>query len=335
MLRSLGNTDMRIKEVGFGGIPIQRITQDDTNKVVDELINQGVNFIDTARGYTVSEEYIGNALEGRREKFYIATKSMSRNYEDMKRDIDISLKNLKTDYIDLYQIHNLKIEEYNTIFDDDKAYKALLEAKEEGKIKYIGITSHSLEVIEKAVEDGKFATIQFPYNIVEDQADEVFRKAYEKGIGTIIMKPLAGGAIDDGPLAIKYILSKEYIDVAIPGMNTVEQVIENVSVINNTQLTEEDNLKIEKIRKELSGNFCRRCEYCLPCPKNVNIPQNFLLEGYYTRYNLKEWALERYELLGDSKASECIECGLCEEKCPYNLPIRNMLKNVCDKLEKK
>ena len=334
-MRNLGNTDMIIKKVGFGGIPIQRVTQEDTNKVIDELINQEINFIDTARGYTVSEEYIGNALEGRREKFYIATKSMSRSYEDMKKDIDISLKNLKTDYIDLYQIHNLKVEEYSTIFDEDKAYRALVEAKEEGKIKYIGITSHSLETIEKAVEDEKFATIQFPYNIVEDQADEVFRKAHKKGIGIITMKPLAGGAIDDGPLAIKYILSKEYIDVAIPGMNTVEQVRQNVSVINDTTLTEEDNLKIEKIRKDLNGNFCRRCEYCLPCPKNVNIPQNFLLEGYYTRYNLKEWALKRYESMGDAKASECVECGLCEEKCPYNLPIRKMLKNVCDKLEKK
>ena len=129
-MRNFGKTNMKIKRVGFGGIPIQRITQEDTNKVVDELINQGVNFIDTARGYTVSEEYIGNALEGRREKFYIATKSMSRGYEDMKKDIDISLKNLKTDYIDLYQIHNLKADEYDTIFDDNKAYKALLEAKE-------------------------------------------------------------------------------------------------------------------------------------------------------------------------------------------------------------
>lgn len=333
-MRNLGSTDMKIKEVGFGGIPIQRITQEDTNKVIDELINQGINFIDTARGYTVSEEYIGNALEGRRDKFYIATKSMSRSYEDMKNDIDLSLKNLKTDYIDIYQIHNLKVNEYSMIFDNDKAYRALLEAKEEGKIRYIGITSHSLETIENAVEDGKFDTIQFPYNIVEDQADKVFRKAHRKGIGTITMKPLAGGAIDNAPLAIKYILSKEYIDVAIPGMNTIEQVRENVSVIKNIQLTEDDNLKIEKIRKELNGNFCRRCEYCLPCPKSVNIPQNFLLEGYYTRYDLKEWALERYEGLGEGKASECIECGMCEEKCPYNLPIRSMLKNVCDKLEK-
>ena len=128
-MRNFGKTDMKIKRVGFGGIPIQRITQEDTNKVIDELVNQGVNFIDTARGYTVSEEYIGNAIEGRRDKFYIATKSMSRNYEDMKKDIEISLKNLKTDYIDLYQIHNLKEDEYNSIFDDNKAYRDLLEAQ--------------------------------------------------------------------------------------------------------------------------------------------------------------------------------------------------------------
>ena len=159
-MRLLGKTNMKVNRVGFGGIPIQRITQEETNKVINELIDKNVNFIDTARGYTISEEYIGNAIEGKREKFFIATKSMARDYESMKKDIEISLKNLKTDYIDLYQIHNLKPEEYKTIFDENKAYKALLEAKEEGKIKYIGITSHSLETIEKSIEDEKFSTIQ-------------------------------------------------------------------------------------------------------------------------------------------------------------------------------
>lgn len=330
---NLGNTNMKIKRVGFGGIPIQRITQEDTNLVIDELEKNGINFIDTARGYTVSEEYIGNSLVGRRQKFYIATKSMSRDYEGMKKDIEISLKNLKTDYIDLYQLHNVKIEEYETIFNEDKAFRALLEAQKEGKIKYIGITSHSIETIEKAIEDGKFDTIQFPYNIVEDQADEAFKKAHEKGIGIIVMKPLAGGALDDATLAIKYILSKEYIDVAIPGMDSIKQVKENVDVLNDLDLTEEDKEKIDDIRATLGGKFCRRCEYCLPCPLGVNIPQNFLLEGYYTRYNLKEWSKERYDSL-EGKASKCIACGKCETKCPYELPIIEMLKNVCEKLEK-
>lgn len=330
-MRLLGNTGMKIKRVGFGGIPIQRISQKDTNDVINELEKQGINFIDTARGYTVSEEYIGNSLEGRREKFFIATKSMSRSYESMKNDIEISLRNLKTDYIDLYQIHNLKSEEYEDIFNEDKAYRALLEAKSEGKIKHIGITSHSLETIEKVVEDDKFETIQFPYNIVEDQADDVFKKANEKGIGIIVMKPLAGGALDDATLAIKYILSKSYIDVAIPGMDSIEQVRQNTDVLENLKLTQEDNEKIEEIRKSLGNRFCRRCEYCLPCPVGVNIPANFLLEGYYTRYNLKDWAIQRYEAT-NGKASECINCGLCETKCPYDLPIRDMLKDVANKL---
>ena len=320
-MRLLGKTNMKVNRVGFGGIPIQRITQEETNKVINELIDKNVNFIDTARAYTISEEYIGNAIEGKREKFFIATKSMARDYESMKQDIEISLKNLKTDYIDLYQIHNLKPE----------AYKALLEAKEEGKIKYIGITSHSLETIEKSIEDEKFSTIQFPYNIIEDQADEVFKKANKKDIGIIVMKPLAGGAIDDAKLAIKYILSKDYIDVVIPGMESIEQVRENVSVLQDTNITKDDELKIQEIRNIMGKRFCRRCEYCLPCPLKINIPQNFLLEGYYARYNLKDWAKERYKSL-EVKASACVECGLCETKCPYELPIREMLKEVSSKL---
>lgn len=330
-MRLLGKTNMKVNRVGFGGIPIQRITQEETNKVINELIDKNVNFIDTARAYTISEEYIGNAIEGKREKFFIATKSMARDYESMKQDIEISLKNLKTDYIDLYQIHNLKPEEYKTIFDENKAYKALLEAKEEGKIKYIGITSHSLETIEKSIEDEKFSTIQIPYNIIEDQADEVFKKANKKDIGIIVMKPLAGGAIDDAKLAIKYILSKDYIDVVIPGMESIEQVRENVSVLQDTNITKYDELKIQEIRNIMGKRFCRRCEYCLPCPLKINIPQNFLLEGYYARYNLKDWAKERYKSL-EVKASACVECGLCETKCPYELPIREMLKEVSSKL---
>ena len=330
-MRLLGKTNMKVNRVGFGGIPIQRITQEETNKVINELIDKNVNFIDTARAYTISEEYIGNAIEGKREKFFIATKSMARDYESMKQDIEISLKNLKTDYIDLYQIHNLKPEEYKTIFDENKAYKALLEAKEEGKIKYIGITSHSLETIEKSIGDEKFSTIQFPYNMIEDQADEVFKKANKKDIGIIVMKPLAGGAIDDAKLAIKYILSKDYIDVVIPGMESIEQVRENVSVLQDTNITKDDELKIQEIRNIMGKRFCRRCEYCLPCPLKINIPQNFLLEGYYARYNLKDWAKERYKSL-EVKASACVECGLCETKCPYELPIREMLKEVSSKL---
>ncbi|KKY02959.1 aldo/keto reductase [Paraclostridium benzoelyticum] len=326
-MRKLGSTNIELNRVGFGGIPIQRITQEDTNLVINELINQGINFIDSARGYTISEEYIGNAIEGKRDKFILATKSMSRSYDDMIRDVNISLNNFKTEYIDLYQLHNLKPDEYDEIFDDDMSYAALLKCKEEGKIKHIGITSHSIDTIKKAVNSGKFDTIQFPYNIVEDQADEIFKEANKNGIGVIVMKPLAGGAIDNAKLAIKYILSKDYIDVVIPGMDSVDQVIENTSVLKNLNITDEENLEIKDIIEKLGNRFCRRCEYCMPCPVGINIPMNFLLEGYYSRYNLKEWSKDRYKSL-DVNASNCIECGKCENKCPYELPIREMLKDV-------
>lgn len=331
-MRVLGKTNLKINRIGFGGIPIQRVTQQDTNKIIDELINQGINFIDSARGYTVSEEYIGNAIEGKRDKFILASKSMSRTYEDMLKDVDITLKNFKTDYIDLYQLHNVKSDEYENIFNDNMAYKALLDCKSQGKIKNIGITSHSIDTIKKAVRDEKFDTIQFPYNIVEDQADEIFREAHKRNIGIIVMKPLAGGAINNAKLAIKYILSKGYIDVAIPGMDSVDQVLENISVLENLDIDKEDELKIEDIRNQLGNRFCRRCEYCMPCPVGINIPMNFLLEGYYSRYNLKEWSKERYNSL-DIKASDCVECGKCESKCPYDLPIREMLKEVTEKLD--
>ncbi len=329
----LGNTDMKIKRVGFGGIPIQRITQEDADVIIKELINTNVNFIDTARGYTVSESYIGNAIKGNRDKFVLATKSMARDYESMKKDIEISLANLQTDKIDLYQLHNVKIEELDSIMGENGAYQALLEAKESGKIDYIGITSHSVDTIEKALDmDGKFQTIQFPYNIVESQGEEAFKKAHEKGIGTIVMKPLAGGALDDATLAIKYILDKPFIDVVIPGMESIEQVNQNVLASENTTLTTGDMEKIEEIKSTLGKKFCRRCGYCLPCPMNVNIPQNFLLEGYYSRYNLKDWSKERY-LVMDGKASDCVACGMCETKCPYDLPIIEMLKEVSEKLD--
>ena len=331
-MRVLGKTNLKINRIGFGGIPIQRVTQQDTNKIIDELIKQGINFIDSARGYTVSEEYIGNAIEGKRDNFILASKSMSRTYEDMLKDVDITLKNFKTDYIDLYQLHNVKSDEYENIFNDNMAYKALLDCKSQGKIKNIGITSHSIDTIKKAVRDEKFDTIQFPYNIVEDQADEIFREAHKRNIGIIVMKPLAGGAINNAKLAIKYILSKEYIDVVIPGMDSVDQVLENISVLENLDIDKEDELKIEDIRNQLGNRFCRRCEYCMPCPVGINIPMNFLLEGYYSRYNLKEWSKERYNSL-DIKASDCVECGKCESKCPYDLPIREMLKEVTEKLD--
>lgn len=327
--KKLGSSNLNVSVIGFGGIPIQRIDKEEGKKVIIEAEKKGINFIDTARGYTVSEEYIGNALIGRRDKWIIATKSMSRDKESMLKDVSISLNNLKTDYIDLYQLHNVKtLEEYNKALDKNGAYEALIQSKNEGKIGHIGITAHSIEVLKLAIESKKFETIMYPYNIVENQAEELFKRAKELNIGVIAMKPMAGGAIRNGKLALKYILQNENVTCAIPGMGTIEEVNENISAASiGNKLTEEEKLEAKKISDDLGSEFCRRCGYCGPCPQGIDIPNMFLLQGYKERYNLKKWAEDRYSAL-KSTAKDCLECGNCEAKCPYNLPIRKMLKSV-------
>lgn len=327
--KKLGKTELNVSRVGFGGIPIQRINMNEAEKLVHKAEEMGVNFIDTARGYSVSEEYIGNALKGRRDKWILATKSMARSSEAMYSDIQTSLKNLQTDYIDLYQLHNIKeIDSYNKVISEDGALKALLQGKKEGLIGHIGITAHSLDMLKLAIESGYFETIMYPYNIIENQADETFKRAEELGIGVIAMKPMAGGALANGTLAMKYILNNRSITTAIPGMASISEVEQNVAAADGDfALSDEEILKCEKIREEMGQTFCRRCGYCAPCPQGIDIPQNFILRAYYENYDLKDWAIDRYKSQ-PSHAENCAECGICEGRCPYNLPIRSMLKDV-------
>ena len=326
--RTLGKTGLQISRLGFGGIPIQKIDAKGTKVLIDELIRQGVNFIDTARGYTVSEEYLGYALQGVREKFVLATKSMARTEESMARDIEISLQNLCTDYIDLYQVHNPSAKDLETVTAAGGALEALQKAKAAGKIGHIGITLHSVELFEQALELPWVETVMFPYNIVETQGEELIARCAEKNIGFICMKPLAGGAIDDAEIAMRFIVSNRDVTVIIPGMADGSEIAQNVQAVGNTaELSEAEKEKVQAIRAQLGTNFCRRCNYCAPCAAGINIPGVFLFEGYYSRYDLKDWAKSRYESLSKT-ASDCIGCGVCESRCPYSLPIRQMLGDV-------
>ena len=330
----LGKTGLSISRLGFGGIPIQKIDKEGTKELIKSLINEGVNFIDTARGYTVSEEYLGFALDGVRDKFILATKSMARTKEGMAKDIDISLSNLRTDYIDLYQVHNPNKKDLDTVISSGGALEALFEAKACGKIGHIGITLHSLELFEYALNLDWVETIMFPYNIVETQGESLIKECAKKNIGFICMKPLAGGAIEDSDIALRFIISNPYVTVVIPGMAEEKEITQNAkSVSNVAPLDDREKEKIKEITELLGTNFCRRCNYCAPCTVGINIPAVFLFEGYYSRYNLKEWATNRYGQLS-SVASDCIECGECESRCPYNLPIRAMLKNVASVMGK-
>ena len=296
---TLGKTGLKAAVVSFGGIPIQRADGANTKAVVDKLEEYGINYIDTARGYTVSEEYLGAALEGRRDKFILATKSMSRDAASMAADVETSLRNLRTGYIDLYQLHNLPEKDIEKVFGPGGAYEALTAAREAGKIGHIGVTAHSADALKILVEDyaDRIETVMFPYNIVEDQGRDVLALAREKGIGTIAMKPLAGGNLDDWELALRYIAASGVIDIMIPGMGSPEEVDRNASV-------------------DLA-----------PCPNGIDIPSNFLMANYARKYGLAGWAEQRYKAM-PYHAGSCVMCGACEKRCPYGLPIRDMLEGV-------
>ncbi len=329
--RVLGKTGLKISRLGFGGIPIQRIDAEGTKVLMQGLVEAGINYIDTARGYTVSEEYLGYALEGIRDKFILATKSMARDKDGMAKDIDISLKNLRTDYIDLYQIHNPTVAQFEQAIAPGGALEALLEAKAAGKIGHIGVTGHSVELFEKVLELDWVETFMFPYNIVETQGEELIAKCAQKGIGFIDMKPLAGGAIEDATLALRFLCANDNVTVVIPGMAEPRELAQNLAAVNDTTpITPEEKARMLEVRSALGTNFCRRCNYCQPCAQGINISGCFLFEGYKDRYGLGEWAQGRYDAM-PKHASDCIGCGACESRCPYNLPIRQMLKRVAEK----
>ena len=329
--RILGKTGLKISRLGFGGIPIQRIDAEGTKVLVHQMLEAGINYIDTARGYTVSEEFLGYALEGIRDKFVIATKSMSRTREAMAADIEISLKNLRTDYIDLYQIHNATPEQLEQVMAPGGALEALQEAKAAGKIGHIGLTAHSLETFKLALNLDWVETFMFPYNIVETQAEKLIAECAKRNIGFIDMKPLAGGAIEDATLALRYICANDAVTVVIPGMAEVRELEQNLAAVNDTApITNEEKAAFLEVRNQLGTNFCRRCNYCQPCAAGINISGCFLFDGYLQRYGLGEWAKGRYDAM-PKHASDCIGCGACEARCPYNLPIRDMLKKVAER----
>lgn len=331
---NLGNTGLKVSRLGFGGIPIQRITQEEATALIHKLPEYGVNYIDTARGYTVSEEYLGIAMEGIRDKFVLATKSMARTREAMEKDIETSLKNLRTDHIDLYQVHNAPPAQMKIVTGEGGALEALLEAKAAGKIGHIGVTAHEVATFEMALDMDWVETIMFPYNFVELQAADLIKKCAEKGKGFICMKPLAGGAIENAPLAMRFIASNKDITVNIPGMASEDELKQNVAAACDlTPISEEELREVQNIRDTLGNQFCRRCNYCQPCTMGINISFCFTINGYLTRYGLKDWAIGRYKGMA-VEPNACIECGMCESRCPYHLPIIEMLKDVYSNFQK-
>lgn len=327
--RVLGRTGLAVTAISFGGLPMQRCTLEEAGPVLHAALDAGINFIDTARAYTDSEEKIGRHLSARRSEFYLATKSFARTREAMAKDIDISLANMKTDVIDLYQTHNIKTRnDLDAILAPGGALEALQDAQKAGKIRFIGVTGHSIDLLVEAVRTDMFSTVQVPFNFVETKAlDELLPLARQMNVGTIAMKPLGGGQLDDVDLALRFILEQD-ITTAIPGMDEVRHIEQNLAALKNFRpITAEDRARIQEVIDTIGSNFCRRCCYCLPCPMGVDIPQNFIFHLQYTRYNMKNTIPKRYASM-PGKASACVGCGECEKRCPYDLPIRERLKQV-------
>ena len=327
---SLGSTGLQVSRLGFGGIPVQRIDQPRTRQLLEAAHKAGINYIDTARAYTVSEEWIGQALQqsGLRDEFVIATKCRAITAEEMAEELNASLRSLRTDHIEVYQFHNPSPEDFDRIIAPGGALEALKSAHAVGIVEHIGVTAHLAATFEKALACPDIETIMFPYNIVEQQGADLIARCKAAGKAFIAMKPLAGGAIESGRLAIRYTLANPGVTVVIPGMAELRELSQNVAAAEDASpLTEEELAACEEVRKSLGTQFCRRCNYCAPCTVGIQIPNCFLFQGYLNRYGLEGWAHERYNTL-PVKAGACIECGACETRCPYQLPIRQMLKKV-------
>jgi len=316
----LGKTGLMVSRVGMGGIPIQRPPFDEAVKIINRALDLEVNFIDTALGYGDSEERIGKAITDRRDEVILATKG------GRLKHIERSLKRLNTDYIDLWQFHNIaSLEELKQVLGSGGGMEGAKEALRAGKIGHIGFSSHNLEVAKKAVTSGQFETVQFPLNfIAREAADELVGLARDNDVGFIGMKPFAGGNITDARLAIGYVLQHENV-VPDPGIERVEEIEEIVGLVDEgIELTDDDWARMDAARDELGSRFCRQCMYCMPCPNGVEI---WLLTYMENLFRL--WPRERViQIFGDDAetALNCIQCGECEKKCPYNLPIRELIK---------
>ena len=331
---TLGSTGIVAQRNGFGALPIQRDDTETAVRLLRKAYEHGINYFDTARGYTDSEEKIGIAFGdmGIRDKIYIATKSHSRNPDDLKRDLETSLKNLKTDYIDIYQFHNPK--QVYRPGDGTGMYEAVLEAKEQGMIRHISFTNHSLKIAHECVDSGLYETLQFPFSYLSGEQElELVRKCKEKNMGFIAMKGLSGGLITNSAAA--YAAIAEYDNVLpIWGIQREYELDEFLSYIDNPpSLTPELRAVIAKDRGELVGDFCRACGYCLPCTVEIDIPTAARMSQLIRR-SPSAPLMSPEQQAKMKQVDNCVDCGVCKTRCPYGLDIPNLLRKCYDDYKK-
>ena len=321
---TLGRTMITVNKNGFGALPVQRVSVEEAGRLLKKAFDHGITFFDTARAYSDSEEKLGLAFEGIREKIFIATKTAAKTAEEFRRDLEESLRLLKTDYIDLYQFHNPAV--CPKPGDGSGLYEAMLEARENGKIRHIGITNHRLNVAAEAVASGLYETLQFPFSYLASEKElELVEACRMADMGFIAMKALSGGLITNSATAYAYLAKFDHV-LPIWGIQREHELDEFLSYIGNPPvMTAELEAVIEHDRKELLGEFCRGCGYCMPCPAEIEINtcarMSLLIRRSPSAGHLTE-ASQSMML----KIKDCLHCGQCSSKCPYGLDTPSLLE---------
>ena len=320
----LGSTGIKVNKNGFGALPVQRVDDDYAGMLLRKAYDAGITFFDTARSYSDSEHKIGLALSDIREKIFIATKTPSTTVEGFWKDLETSLSMLKTDYIDIYQFHNPSFCPKPN--DGTGLYEAMLEAKSQGKIRHIGITNHRLSVANEAIESGLYETLQFPLCYLATDKDlELVDKCKKANMGFIAMKALSGGLITNSAAAYAYLAQFDNV-LPIWGVQREKELDEFISYIDNPPtMTEDIKALIENDRKELSGEFCRGCGYCMPCPVNIEI-NNCARMSLMIRRSPSDAQLTDAAKAKMMNIENCLNCGKCKSKCPYGLDTPALLR---------
>ena len=321
---TLGKTGITVDKNGFGALPIQRVSFDEAKKLLRKAYEGGMTFFDTARSYSDSEEKIGYAMSDVRHHIFLASKTPSKDGDGFRKDLDTSLRMMKTDYIDIYQFHNPDF--CPKPGDGTGLYEAALEAKKQGKIRFIGITNHRLHIAKEAIASGLYDTMQFPFCYLATEKDlEIVNLCKEKQMGFIAMKALSGGLITNAKAAAAFIGQYDHV-LPIWGIQREKELDEFLSFVDNPpQMTEEIAVLISKDKKDLSGNFCRGCGYCLPCPAQIEIPNSARMSLLLRRmpsapYLTPEWQEKM------SRIENCIHCNHCSDHCPYGLDTPKLLR---------
>jgi predicted aldo/keto reductase-like oxidoreductase len=330
-----GKTGLMVSRVAFGGIPIERLNIADAIEVVRSAIGSGINFIDTANSYTDSEEKIGKAIKGiPRDKLIIASKSGARDKKTFLENVDLALRRLGTDYIDIYQHHNIsKPEDYDAIMGDEGAYLGMMESVRAGKIRFPAFSSHDCKTAAGIMRDGHFYAVQLPFNYVDDEAAaEAVPLAKELDMGFIAMKPFGGGMLSNAKLSMKYLLQFDNI-VPDPGIEKLSELEEIIQIVEaGEKLSDIDIAEIEKIKSELGSSWCHRCDYCQPCPQKIRIGEVLTVEKL-----MKRIAFVRAIAFAEQHveaARSCTGCRECAGRCPYNLDIPALLKDKIAKWDR-